>query len=656
MSTTTKPAADNFVAPHPGSPAMPQWNTGELIDAPRFTWRNWAAMLGPGLMMGGSAIGGGEWLTGPQVTARYGGALLWLATLSILGQVIYNIEISRYTLYSGEPIFTGKFRTRPGPFFWLLIYLMLDIGSVIPYLASSAATPVAMILLQRVPDTTSSAPGIMGLTDGQLLRFLGYGIFLLAMVPLIFGGKIYNSLRAVMTVKIVVVMGFLLLLGLFYSEPRTWVELVSGFVKFGNVPINRPEDANGNGVLDPGEDWDSDGHLDVVEEKLPAVPPKDAEGRKIVWKPAESGGDLAAFVQIADGEAKPYLDKDGQQVTRPDSNHDGRPDTFRDVDGDGYRDGDNVDNVFISMFQGRGFPLMDMSMLGLLCAMVAISGQGGLSNTPVSNYTRDQGWGMGHHVGAIPSVIGGHHIELSHVGTVFQVSPETLPKWKRWYRHVLRDQMVVWMPACFIGLALPSMLSVEFLRKGTEASSWTAAGMTAGGVRDRVDDPDSFIEHSAEETGWRAGRNTIIRTLAKPRVAGFFWFMALFCGFMTLAPTMSSSADGVIRRWVDVVWTGSATMRKLDPKAIRMLYFGVLCGYVVLGLTALTFLDPSELLKIAGNIFNYALGFSCFHALTLNLVLLPKELRPGWFVRIAMVSAGTFFLVVAGLTTYAQLR
>ena len=30
-----------------------------------------------------------------------------------LGQVLYNLEISRYTLYSGEPIFTGKFRLYP---------------------------------------------------------------------------------------------------------------------------------------------------------------------------------------------------------------------------------------------------------------------------------------------------------------------------------------------------------------------------------------------------------------------------------------------------------------------------------------------------------------------------------------------------------------
>src|SRR6185436_18904122 len=97
-------------------------------------------MLGPGLLMGGSAIGGGEWLVGPKLTALYGGSLLWLATISILGQMIYNIEISRYALYSGEPIFTAKCRTLPHPMFWVVVYLFLDFGTFFPYLAANAAT------------------------------------------------------------------------------------------------------------------------------------------------------------------------------------------------------------------------------------------------------------------------------------------------------------------------------------------------------------------------------------------------------------------------------------------------------------------------------------------------------------------------------------
>ena len=98
--TPTSSATKTFIAPHPGSPEMPRWDAGELAPPPKFTARNWAMLLGPGLVMGGAAIGGGEWLLGPIVTARYGGALLWLATLSILGQVVYNMVISRYSLYT----------------------------------------------------------------------------------------------------------------------------------------------------------------------------------------------------------------------------------------------------------------------------------------------------------------------------------------------------------------------------------------------------------------------------------------------------------------------------------------------------------------------------------------------------------------------------
>src|SRR5690242_15541206 len=104
-------------APWPGSHQMPQWTVNDLPEAPVFSWRNILGMIGPGLVMGAAAIGGGEWTLGPKVTAQYGGSILWLATLSILFQVIYNIEICRYTLYSGEPIFTGKFRLHPGPIF-----------------------------------------------------------------------------------------------------------------------------------------------------------------------------------------------------------------------------------------------------------------------------------------------------------------------------------------------------------------------------------------------------------------------------------------------------------------------------------------------------------------------------------------------------------
>lgn len=524
---------------------MPHWGAAELIDAPHFTWRNWFAMIGPGLVAGGSAIGGGEWLMGPVVTARYGGGLLWLAMLSILFQTVYNVEISRYTLYTGEPIFTGKFRTLPGPMFWLCVYVVLDFGMIFPYLAANAATPLAAVLWGRMPQ-----PGIID-GDESGLRVLSYVIFIGSFVPLVIGGKVYNSIKALMFFKIVVVFGFLLFVAAVYSSWNTWSEIGSGFLKIGSVPVQTGTDVDGNGQIDPHE-------------------------RK-----------------------------------------------------------EEVKNAFVSVAKGEGLPAIDFTLLASIAAMVAIAGNGGLSNTPISNYTRDQGWGMGWHVGAIPSMIGGRKIKLSHVGSVFQVTALSLGRWRRWYRHVLRDQFVVWMPACIIGLALPSMMSVEFLPRGTEANKWTAAGMTAGAIRDRVSDPS--VPLGSENTGQ------------------FFWYMTLLCGFLVLAPSMVTTVDGVVRRWVDVFWTASPRLRALETTAIKKVYFWVLAFYGGFGLIMLSVSEPTKLLETAALILNYALGFSCWHTLAVNTFLLPPALRPNWLIRICLLVGGLFFTVLSVLSTLQKL-
>jgi Mn2+/Fe2+ NRAMP family transporter len=512
--------------PHPGSKQMPPWEQGELPEAPKLTARSWALLLGPGLVMGGAAIGGGEWLAGPLTTARYGGAILWLATLSILAQVLYNLEISRYTLYCGEPIFTGKFRLIPGPIFWLVVYLFLDFGSVFPYLAANAATPIAAVIVGEIPK-----PGkiytVLGIetTRDSLLGVLKYLVFLSILVPLVVGGKVYRSMKAVMTFKIFVVLGFLTLVAVFFSSPRAWADILSGFVKFGSLPVVSND---------------------------PSQPPQ-------------------------------------------------------------------IDNIFVSLWQGRGMPQVDLSMISMLGALAAIAGCGGLTNTTVSGYTRDQGWGMGGQVGAIPSAIGGRNIKLAHVGKVFPMSGENIGRFRRWFRFVVRDQLVVWMPACFVGIALPSMLSVQFLPRGTKADQWVASGMTADALREAVG----------------------------PALGPICWFMTLFCGFLVLAPSGATTADGVLRRWVDVCWTAIPRVRKLDEHKIRNLYFAALCFYATFGMISLSLGNPVELLAWASNIYNAALGFSCFHVLAVNVILLPKPIRPNWFIRIGLVFGGLFFTALS---------
>ncbi len=94
----------------PRTNAIPPWGHADLPDPRPLLWRNWASFIGPGIVMMGIQIGGGEWLLGPTITAKYGGGLMWVAAVAIIFQVFYNLEAGRYALYCGEPIFTGFMR------------------------------------------------------------------------------------------------------------------------------------------------------------------------------------------------------------------------------------------------------------------------------------------------------------------------------------------------------------------------------------------------------------------------------------------------------------------------------------------------------------------------------------------------------------------
>ena len=232
MSTSTTSEAANS----PRSTVAP-WQVGQLIPPPRFGWRQLAQLIGPGVVVAGSAIGAGEWLFGPAVTAQYGGTFLWLATLSIVLQVVYNLEVMRYALYCGEPIFIGFFRTPPGPRFWLICYMTLFLAHIWPFMASNAAVPLASAMIGHLPGNGVVNALGFSLSEIMLVKVLGYVVFFAAFLPLIFGGKISTMLEWLMLVKLVVVLGFLLFVGLFMVSARNVGEIVSGFFRFGSVAV-----------------------------------------------------------------------------------------------------------------------------------------------------------------------------------------------------------------------------------------------------------------------------------------------------------------------------------------------------------------------------------------------------------------------------------
>src|ERR1041384_4229871 len=91
---------------------LPPWEVADLPAPPPFSPKSALRVAGTGAIILGVSIGSGEWLIGPAVTAQFTAALLWIATLSILLQWVFNEEASRYTLYTGEPIMSGIMRTK----------------------------------------------------------------------------------------------------------------------------------------------------------------------------------------------------------------------------------------------------------------------------------------------------------------------------------------------------------------------------------------------------------------------------------------------------------------------------------------------------------------------------------------------------------------
>jgi len=253
----------------------------------------------------------------------------------------------------------------------------------------------------------------------------------------------------------------------------------------------------------------------------------------------------------------------------------------------------------------------------MLAAFTAIAGAGGLTNTLFSNYARDKGWGMGARVGAIPSAVGGRLITLSHVGQVFRLDEQSRARWRGWLRHILRDQLGVWMICCFVGMGLPCMLSLEFIRNALVEDQRVAA-MTAEGMAERY-----------------------------PVHGQFFLYATLACGFLIIAPGQIVAGDTVARRWTDILWTSSRRVHRLGGNQVKYVYYAILALYGVFGLTTLALFKPLQIAKIGAALQNVGMGFTSLHALYVNRTLLPRELRPNWFMQAGVVCCGVFFLGIS---------
>src|SRR5688572_28855137 len=133
------------------------WQKAELPVPPTPKGLAWAGVVGPGIIVLGVSIGSGEFLLGPAVFVRYGLTLLWVTLAAVVLQTIFNMEVMRYALATGEPVFTGFMRTRPSSTLWALVYValyLLQFGW--PAFAGTAAGAIFFLLTKHLPSSSDA--------------------------------------------------------------------------------------------------------------------------------------------------------------------------------------------------------------------------------------------------------------------------------------------------------------------------------------------------------------------------------------------------------------------------------------------------------------------------------------------------------------------
>ncbi len=476
--------------PHPHG-SLPPWSVDDLPAPPPFTLRNVFKVIGPGAVMAATSIGGGEWLVGPAAAVKYSSSIFLLASVAILLQVVFNLEAIRYTLYTGEPIYGGIMRLRPGARFWAVFYSLLGFFQLgWPALAGSAAATLLGAWMGRMP----------GAPDQAAQAWIASALIVVVVLILSFGGTIERMLEYFAWTMLAVVFVFLIAVNVAFVPLSHWWRTFAGFFSLSGLrhPI----------------DW------------------------------------------------------------------------------------------------------------GLIGALAATAGSGGIGNLTVTNWVRDKGFGMGSKVGAIPSAVGGHAIQLSHVGTVFPPTAENLARWREWLRYVHTDQIWVWGLFCFLGMYLNVNLATAIIPQGTDMQG-LAAGAYQAEYLSRI---------------WRG-----------------FWFLTLFNGFWILFKTQLGNTDILVRTITDATWMSSA--RASDTRrGIRAIYYGILVAFSIWGLFVIRSASPFQLFKILANMAGIVLAIAGVQIFLVNRRFLPAEIRPALWREIVLLACSAFYAFFAWFVVRDLLR
>jgi len=231
ISVDTAIAATSIDDGHRDHGCLPNWQTGDLPEPLPFNVRNILRTIGPGAILLAASIGGGEWIVGPMVAVKYGTEILWIASVGIFLQMIFNLEAIRYTLYSGEPILTGIMRLRPGSRIWGIFYIVMGVIQLVaPAMALGCANVLFAAAAGREPVKA----------DANSLLWISFIVVAVGVVLLLSGKSVEKVLERLSWGMVIFIFSFLIIANILFVPAEIWKRTAMGFL----IPHGLPAEAD----------------------------------------------------------------------------------------------------------------------------------------------------------------------------------------------------------------------------------------------------------------------------------------------------------------------------------------------------------------------------------------------------------------------------
>ncbi|MBN2548967.1 MAG: Nramp family divalent metal transporter [Anaerolineales bacterium] len=189
-------------------------------------------ILGPGVIALGISIGSGEWQLGPLNVSKLGfQGIGWVILVSAVLQVLYNIELARFTIATGEPPILAFGRTPPGYWLWIPLALFsFYMAFILGGWTVSAGASLFALFTGRVYQAN----------ELELVRIMGIGLLASIFVVTMFGRKIERTMEAVQGLILPYVLIGLLLVTLVVVPISYWGSAMLSLV----TPSRLPEGAD----------------------------------------------------------------------------------------------------------------------------------------------------------------------------------------------------------------------------------------------------------------------------------------------------------------------------------------------------------------------------------------------------------------------------